>query len=84
MKVLLITIGIITGSVVDSETKEPLTGVKVETITENNVTYTDFDGIYNIESKSDSVKLKISYISYQDTIVTVGDMKNGLIELKSY
>jgi hypothetical protein len=84
MKVLLITIGIITGSVVDSETKEPLTGVKVETITENNITYTDFDGIYNIESKSDSVKLKISYISYQDTIISVGDMKDGLIELKSY
>lgn len=84
MKVLLITIGIITGSVVDSETKEPLTGVKVETITENNVTYTDFDGIYNIESKSDSVKLKISYISYQDIIISVGDMKSGLIELKSY
>lgn len=84
MKVLLITIGIITGSVVDSETKEPLTGVRVETITENNITYTDFDGIYNIESKCDSIKLKISHISYQDTIISLSDMKDGFIELKSY
>jgi hypothetical protein len=82
MKTLL-TIGVIIGMVVDSETKEPLTGVRVETISEDGVSYTDLGGFYTIESKDKIVGLKLSYISYRDTIISVNDMKDGLIELES-
>lgn len=86
MKSILIALSILTGAVVDSETNEPITGAKVEVLGQENSTYTDFDGIYNMESLNDTTRIKISFITYQDTIVTYGQLleNGGDIKLTSY
>jgi hypothetical protein len=86
MKVLLIALSFITGTVVDSETKEPITGAKVEVLGQEKSTYTDFDGIYKMSELSDTTELKVSFITYQDTVIKVNDLKNneGFIYLTSY
>ena len=45
-------------------TNETLVGVRV--ISDIDTTYTDFDGYYEINASSDTVKLKYSLISYND------------------
>lgn len=84
MKAIIIAMSLITGYVIDSETKEPITGAKVEVLGTENVTYTDFDGIYNVECLNDTTKIKLSFISYKDTVVTVKDLREGEVELTSY
>ena len=78
MKSILVMLSILTGMVTDSKTDEPITGAKVEVLGEENYTYTDFDGIYNMEPLDESTQIKISFITYQDTIITYGQLlKNG-------
>jgi len=86
MKSILIALSLLTGAVMDSETNEPITGAKIEVLGEEKITYTDFDGIYNMVELSDTTQIKVSFISYQDTIVTYGQLKQtgGDIKLTSY
>ena len=47
--------------IVDAETKEPLTGVRVQT--NNHIYYSDFDG--NVNLPNDEKILNIDYVSYK-------------------
>ena len=86
MKSILIALSLLTGVVMDSETNEPITGARVEILCEEKTTYTGFDGIYNIGELNDTTKIKISFITYQDTIITYSELKEsgGDITLTSY
>ena len=50
-----------TGYIVDKETKEPLTGVRI--ISDCDTTYTDFSGKYNIKLHNKTIN--IDMISYE-------------------
>lgn len=53
----------------DSQTKETITGAKVSF--GNEIVYSDFDGRFPILEKEDTVR--IEFISYKDTIVIMGE-----------
>ena len=86
MKEILIA-ALLSGLVVDSETKEPIPAARIEVVgqTSNNYIYTDFDGNFELDSLNDTTKIRISFISYQDTVLTYEDIKNNsLINLTTY
>jgi len=60
---------LITRTIIDSETKEELTGVKITT--ENNIFYSDFNG--KIKLPQHIKQFKIELISYQDTTIISTD-----------
>lgn len=76
MKTLFIASLIFNILFVDNKTKEPLTGVKVET--EKSVYYSDFDG--NVSIKGNEKILKVSYVSY-NSIEKSFNPKDTIIKL---
>lgn len=64
----------ISGYVVDKNTNETLTGVKV-TINDSISVYTNFDGYFEIKNVSDTINMKLEYISYETLDMKV--VKNG-------
>lgn len=87
MKEIIIAINLLSGVVVDSETKEPIPAARVEILneTQNKDIYTDFDGNFELDSLSDSTKIRISFISYEDKVLTYEDIKNNsFINLSSH
>jgi hypothetical protein len=86
MKEILISC-LLSGLVVDSETKEPIPAARIEVVGEasNNYIYTDFDGNFELDSLNDTTKIMISFVSYQDTVLTYGDIKkSSVINLTTY
>ena len=87
MKEIIIAINLLSGVVVDSETKEPIPAARVEILNEiqNKDIYTDFDGNFKLDSLSDTTKIRISFISYEDKVLTYEDIKNNsFINLSSH
>ena len=56
----------ITRTIIDSESGEKLVGVKI--ISNNKISYTDFDGKFTLDSNIKTYKLE--YISYRDTLIS--------------
>ena len=57
----------IQGKVIDQQTGEALTGVKIKIPELNVETYTDFEGSFKINSvKAGDYKIQTSFISYED------------------
>jgi type 1 fimbria pilin len=55
------------GKIIDSQTGEALTGVKVYIEDVKQETYTDFDGNFSLLApNSNDVTIKVSYISYEE------------------
>jgi len=77
MKILFIASSLIFNILfVDNKTKEPLTGVKVET--EKAIYYSDLDG--NVVIKENEKVLKVSYVSY-NSIEKPFNPKDTIIKL---
>ena len=74
---------VISGKIIDSVSKENLVGVKVNIGETGIVTYTDFNGNFSISipENTDNNELKVSYISYQETILDVENFNNSIIEI---
>ena len=66
--------GVVTGSVSDSETNEPLPGVNVVVKNTTKGTNTDFDGNFSIEDVSSGDVLVFSYLGYKSQEISVGDL----------
>src|SRR5690606_19794909 len=64
---------IVTGTVLDPETNEPLPGVNVIEAGTTNGVSTDFDGYFNIVTKAKEAKIVISYVSYLTQEFTVSE-----------
>lgn len=62
--------------IIDSNTKEPLTGVQIKNLKNNKSYYTDLDGKVEI-CDDDSCGYQITHISYSDTIIS--NIKSDLI-----
>jgi protocatechuate 3,4-dioxygenase beta subunit len=77
------------GKVVDQNTGEALTGVKVEIQGAEKETYTDFEGNFKITSlKPGSYKIVASYISYKEEVhenlqLELSDKNQITLKLKS-
>src|SRR5690606_41764753 len=54
----------VTGTVIDSESKDPLAGANVLETGTTNGAITDFDGNFTLETSATSGTLTISYIGY--------------------
>ena len=76
--------GVVTGKVVDADTKEPLVGASILLKETSTATTTGLDGSFKIDvSKATNPVLVISYISYVTKEVPVSVDKLGEIGLKS-
>jgi len=77
------------GQVVDLNTGEALTGVKVNIKGADVTAYTDFEGTFNVEGLTPGVyKVETSFISYQDKTIDnlklqVSDKNKVTIQMKS-
>jgi hypothetical protein len=85
MKEILIATSFLSGLIVDSETKEPIPAARIEVLDCNEMIYTDFDGNFKLDCLNDTSKIRISFISYNDTIISFEDLKNNLtVNLSTY
>ncbi|MGB1312496.1 carboxypeptidase-like regulatory domain-containing protein [Bizionia paragorgiae] len=75
---------IVTGTVLDPETNEPLPGVNVIEVGTTNGVSTNFDGIFSLKSTSVDGKVAISYVGYEKKTVSFnGNTSLGNIMLLS-
>ncbi len=69
------------GKIIDSETKEPLAGVKISVSENSTAVYTDFDGNFEIKTSVDNKEVKVSYISYEETMLDLTKIDDNTIEI---
>lgn len=69
------------GKIIDSESKEPLAGVKVSVADDGTAVYTDFDGNFEFKTSVDNKELKVSYISYEETVLELTQIVDNTIEI---
>jgi len=79
---------IISGTITDKLTGEPLAGVEVKLMDTDVKIYTDFDGKFEMKNIVPGAQaIMVSYISYQDIIENVhteaGNTSNVTIKLKT-
>lgn len=85
---LLISVGasaqiIVSGTVIDKETKEPLPFVNIQALPTMEGASTDFDGNFQLQITGNLQSLKFSYLGYETYILKVNktSQKNIIIEL---
>jgi len=64
---------LITGNLVDDDTKEPLVGATILAVGTSNGTVTDLDGNFSLEVPDGVTEVEISYLGYQSRIVNIVD-----------
>ncbi|WP_316828530.1 TonB-dependent receptor [Pedobacter miscanthi] len=74
---------VITGKVTDEQTKSPIPGVSVKVKNGTATAVTDENGIYKISVAHEQTVLLFTYIGYDVQEVTVGNLKNINVVLKS-
>lgn len=70
---------VLTGTVIDASTNEPLIGVNIRVKGDTGGTITDVDGKFSIEVTSSS-ELEVTYIGYKKQVLVVGDL--GVMVIK--
>ena len=71
------------GKVIDKETGEVLTGVKIMLEGSETAVYSDFDGQFEFESKAaENSQFLVSMISYNSKNIKFGDSNSFTIELE--
>jgi TonB-linked SusC/RagA family outer membrane protein len=73
----------ITGKVTDEKTKSPIPGVSVKVKNGTTTAVTDENGVYKISVPNEQTALVFSYIGYDVQEVTVGNIKNINVVLKT-
>ena|SRR5690625_4505057 len=77
--------GTLTGTVIDSDSKLPLSGANVIEMGTSNGTITDFDGNFTLETQNRSGSVVISYIGFDSErvsfTITTGSLDLGTIEI---
>jgi hypothetical protein len=67
-----LTTSIISGTITDKLTGEPLAGVEVKLMDTDIKIYTDFNGTFEIKNvKPGAHAIRVNYISYQDVVENV-------------
>ena len=71
----------IQGKVIDSNTKESLAGVSIDVSSYR--VYTDLDGNFqlNIPSYLIDENIKVSYISYEESLINISNLNRSVIEI---
>jgi TonB-linked SusC/RagA family outer membrane protein len=73
----------ITGKVTDEKTKSPIPGVSVKVKNGTTTAVTDENGVYKISVPNEQTALVFSYIGYDVQELTVGNIKNINVVLKT-
>lgn len=73
---------IVSGKVIDKDTKETVIGAKVMAVGPNLATVTDIDGIFSLNVK-DAQKIEISCFGYQKVIYDITNADNVVIYMES-
>lgn len=68
------------GYILDEETGENLCGVKITV--NNDTTYTDFDGHFEIKKCNESTEMKLEMISYETKSIKFSNYKSLTIKRK--
>ena len=63
-----ITAGVIQGTIIDKQTKEPLTGATVQIVGTTQGAIADMDGNYSLNVTNGIYTLSIKYIGYKDIV----------------
>ena len=72
----------VTGTVIDSDSKEPLIGVSILEVGTSNGVITDLDGNFQLNLTAGAT-LQLSYVGYETQEINVGKKTNlGTLELK--
>ncbi|MCB0522736.1 MAG: TonB-dependent receptor [Saprospiraceae bacterium] len=69
----------LTGKVLDTETKEPLIGANILVTGTNTGTIVDYDGNYELELPEGNVSITVSYTGYESKIIT--DVQPGVLNI---
>lgn len=70
---------IISGKILDKNTREELAGVRI--ISDCNTVYSDFDGCFSIKHLSDTTNLQFNLISYEpDNLEIINNNKSYLVK----
>ncbi|QLE01888.1 TonB-dependent receptor [Galbibacter sp. BG1] len=72
---------VITGSVVDQDTQEPLLGANIVVPNSSTGVVTDFDGNFSIDVPETTTSLEVSYIGYESKTVQLSDKDTYQIQL---
>ena len=72
----------ITGTVVDSNSKEPIIGATIVTTGSNAGTVTDIDGKFSLHINTIDKDIRVSYIGYRTQTISAENKNNFLIELE--
>ncbi len=63
--------GVLTGTITDATSNEPLPGTRIVVVGKHTGAMSDFDGNYKLRLEPGDYSLKITYVGYLDTVVTV-------------
>lgn len=74
--------GLVTGRVTDAESKEPLPGANVAVSGTANGTATNLSGSFNLRTATGDISLKVSYLGYSDTTITVSVSEGEAINVE--
>ncbi|MEO6348469.1 MAG: TonB-dependent receptor [Aquaticitalea sp.] len=75
---MLAQTGQLKGKVIDAMTKEPLSGAKIQSYYQNQLTASDDNGMF-IVNCSENLKLTITYIGYEKSTLSISDCNARLI-----
>lgn len=72
---------VLTGTVVDSKTKQPIAGVNVLLQGATSGASTDFDGKFSVKNLKSGDKVNFSFVGYKKSTITYTDQKNLIVSL---
>ena len=77
------SVKVITGTVIDKMSRQPIPGVQVSTMNNKKYVVTNKDGKYKIAIENGSSQLRFTYIGYKTQIIKIGNSLIINVELES-
>ena len=71
---------LVTGKVVDKSSGEVMAGVEIKI--DDEVVYTDLNGNFIAEIKTNKTEILVSYVSYTEAKITIDPLVNNTVEIQ--
>jgi Ca-activated chloride channel family protein len=79
----LASVKVITGTVIDKMSRQPIPGVQVSTTSNKKYVVTNKDGKFSIATENENSQLKFTYVGYKTQIIKIGNSLIINVELES-
>jgi Ca-activated chloride channel family protein len=79
----LASVKVITGTVIDKMSRQPIPGVQVSTTSNKKYVVTNKDGKFSIATENENSQLKFTYVGYKTQIIKIGSSLIINVELES-